>query len=125
MTRLRLMLDQMMDATVAYKLREIGYDILRTEDVGMARMDDAAILRMATKDDRILITLDEHFGDWTVLPLSQHPGVVRIKAHPTSSAKILEILVPFLNRHSEHNFTNQLVIVSERKVRWINTAGKE
>jgi hypothetical protein len=27
-------------------------------------------------EDRTLITLDEHFGDWAVLPLSVHPGRV-------------------------------------------------
>jgi hypothetical protein len=24
-----------------------------------------------------------HFGDWIVLPLSRHPGVIRLKVDPT------------------------------------------
>jgi hypothetical protein len=42
---------------------------------------------------------DDHFGDWTVLPLSRHPGVIRLKVNPTTTANTLGLLLPFLRRH--------------------------
>ncbi|MBI5074983.1 MAG: DUF5615 family PIN-like protein [Nitrospirae bacterium] len=107
---------------LAEALRGDGHDVIRASETGDARSDDAQILRKAIDDSRILITLDEHFGDWTVLPLSIHPGVVRIKVHPTTSEKIINLLIPFLSSHSGHLFKNHLVILSEKRAKWISTA---
>jgi len=38
-------------------------------------------------EGRLLGTLDEHFGDWAILPLSAHPGVIRIKASPDDNGE--------------------------------------
>ena len=55
-------------------LRHEGHDIIRASEVGQARADDQLILDKAIAEKRILVTLDEHFGDWVILPLSKHPG---------------------------------------------------
>jgi predicted nuclease of predicted toxin-antitoxin system len=60
--------------------------------------------------NRILVTLDEHFGDWVILPLSQHPDVIRLKVSHTASEEVLELLLPFLHSHSSGQFKNRLVI---------------
>jgi predicted nuclease of predicted toxin-antitoxin system len=119
---LRLYLDQMFHLDLAEALRSDGHDVIRASETGDARSDDAQILQKAIDDNRVLITLDEHFGDWTVLPLSNHPGVVRIKIHPKTSAKIINLLVPFLRSHSGHLFKNHLVILPEKRAKWVSTA---
>jgi len=117
----RLFLDQMFKIDVAQKLREEGYDVLRASEIGKDRADDQEILQKAITEGRILITLDEHFGDWVILPLSQHPGVIRIKVHPTTSQRILTLLLPFLRVHSQDQFRDHLVILSEKRAKWIKT----
>jgi predicted nuclease of predicted toxin-antitoxin system len=79
-------------------------------------------LETAITGNRILVTLDEHFGDWVILPLSQHPGVIRIKVRPTTSKKVLNLLLPFLREHAQGQFKNHLVILSEKRAKWILTA---
>ncbi len=69
---------------VADALRALGHDVIRATEVGMARADDREILERASADTRILVTLDQHFGNWAVLPLSLHAGVIRLKVHPAS-----------------------------------------
>lgn len=64
---LKLYLDQMFQVDVAQALREQGYDVLRASETGQARTDDYQILEKAISEKRILITLDEHFGDWVVV----------------------------------------------------------
>ena len=64
---------------------------------------------------------DEH-GDWLILPLSKHPGVIRIKVHPTTSEKVLNFLLPFLQVNTQKQFENHLVILSEKRAKWILTA---
>ena len=121
MKSLRLLLDQMIDSQVAERLSGLGHDVVRVAEIGMARQDDAQILDRAIEDNRILITLDEHFGDWVVLPLSKHPGVVRVKADPSTTERILDVLLPFLVEHQERDFDGVLAIVRSGGVRWVRT----
>lgn len=69
--KLKLYLDQMFQVNVTEALRDQGYDVIRVSESGKARADDEQILQKAISENRILITLDEHFGDWVVLPLSR------------------------------------------------------
>src|SRR5437868_2927548 len=112
----------MLRTELAERLRSDGHDVLRASETGQARADDCEILARAVAQERTLVTLDEHFGDWVVLPLSQHPGVIRIKMHPTTSEKIAEILLPLLTNRAQSDFRNRLVIASASRVRWILTA---
>lgn len=117
----KLYLDQMFKVNVAQTLRNQGHDVLRASETGQARADDQQILQKAINENRILITLDEHFGDWVLLPLSSHPGVIRIKVNPTTTEKVVKLLMSFLNQHSPDQFKNHLVILSEKRAKWIHT----
>lgn len=117
----QLYLDQMFNQDVALALNKEGYNVIRASEIGQARADDKEILDRAVSENRILITLDQHFGDWVVLPLSHHPGVIRLKVNPTTSKNVLKLLVPFLRRLSPTQFKDRLVILSQQKVKWIIT----
>jgi predicted nuclease of predicted toxin-antitoxin system len=106
---------------LASLLHDAGHDVIRASETGQARADDALILERAMQEKRTLITLDGHFGDWVVLPLSEHFGVIRVKTHPTSTENIARVLLPLLAKHLQTDFRNKLVIVSLRRVRWIQT----
>ena len=72
--------------------------------------------------ETLRLYLDEHFGDWVVLPLSSHSGVIRVKVNPTTSEKVLDILPPFLKNYTSGQFKNYLVILSQKRVKWVYTA---
>jgi len=118
----RLYLDQMFGLEIARALRGQGHDVLRASETGQARADDRQILEKAVSEDRTLVTLDDHFGDWVVLPLSRHSGVIRLKVAPTTAKNILDLLIPFLAFHNPEQLINHLVIVSENRAKWIQTA---
>lgn len=111
----RLYLDQMFRLEVAKALIDAGHDVLRASETGHARADDREILQKAISENRILITFDKHFGDWAVLPLTLHPGVIRLKVNPATAANAIGLLVPFLNLHSPGEFKNHLVIMTRKK----------
>ena len=123
MSRLRLLLDQMIDAVAAKTVSKQGHDVVRLADLGMAKADDDEVLARAIAEQRILVTLDGDFGDWAILPLSEHPGVIRLKVDPTTTANILHLLCPFLEQQRDRDFTNRLVIVKSTGVRWLPTDG--
>ena len=120
--RPKLYLDQMLSLAVAKALREEGYDVVRASETGQARADDREILKKAVQNERILVTLDEHFGNWVILPLSKHPGVIRLKINPATAKNAVKLLIPFLKLHSQNEFKNYLVILSSMRSRWIYTA---
>ena len=122
MNRSRLLLDQMLDAEVATVLRQHGWDVVRVSELDLSTAADDQVLESASCHDRVLITLDEHFGDWAVLPLDSHPGVIRVKTNPATSPNILALLVPFLNEHQQRSFRDHLVIVKLSSIRWIRTS---
>ena len=118
---LRLYLDQCLRMEVSQALKGEGHDVVRASEVGQARADDAQILNRAIAEDRILVTLDEHFGNWAVLPLKRHPGVIRLKINPANSQNAASLLLPFLRQYSQTEFRNNLVILSSARSRWIRT----
>lgn len=119
---LRLYLDQMFRVEVSQALCDEGYDVVRASDVGQARADDQQILGKAISENRVLVTLDDHFGDWVILPLKQHPGVIRLKVNPATSKNVLRLLIPFLQFHSLEQFKDHLIILSSKRSKWIHTA---
>ena len=119
---MKLFTDQMIAMDVIDSLREAGFDVECTAEKGMSRSDDLEILKYCTDNQRILVTLDEHFGDWTVIKLNKHPGVIRLKVNLANSLMIKDALLPFLKQNIDRQFRNYLVIVKETRVRWIRTA---
>ena len=119
---MRIYLDQMFSIELAELLRTEGHDVLRASDAGQARADDEEIIKRAVAEDRVLITLDEHFGDWAVLPLRKHSGVIRIKIHPPFTDLLAKRLIPFLRSHDKSDFSNHLIILGLARERWIDTA---
>lgn len=121
MIRRRILLDQMLDEGVANALRECGHDVVRVASIGLATAGDDEILAQAVSDNRILVTLDERFGDWVVLPINGQPGVIRVKAIPARTDVILDLLLPFFRTHESAVFNDSFVIVRKNETRWIRT----
>ncbi|MEI6209585.1 MAG: DUF5615 family PIN-like protein [Desulfuromonadales bacterium] len=116
------LLDQMFDRAVLAGLREAGFDVLAVSEIGMSTADDSGIMHWAIENKRTVITLDDHFGDWSILPLATHSGVIRLKVNPTTTVNTLDLLIPFLKKHIGKSFINYLVIVRSAGIRWISTA---
>jgi predicted nuclease of predicted toxin-antitoxin system len=119
---LKLYLDQMFGVDVAAALRREGHDVSRAAETGLSRADDALILERAIREERILVTLDEHFGDWVILPLKKHPGVIRLKVYPATTANVVNLFLPFLRLHSGLQFKDHLVILSTTRAKWVLTS---
>ncbi len=118
----KFLLDQMFDRAVLAKLRELGYEVLAVSEIGMSTADDSEIVLWAIAHNMTIITLDDHFGDWSILPLVAHSGVLRLKVNPTTTTNTLALLIPFLTRYNKRDFKNHLIIVRQTSIRWIKTS---
>jgi len=118
---MRVYLDQMFRVDLAELLRRAGHDVLCAFEADQATADDSQILQLAIREGRVLVTMDEHFGHWAILPLNRHPGVIRTKSHPTTTSNIGRLLLPFLASHRPEQLCDYLIILSSRGERWIRT----
>jgi predicted nuclease of predicted toxin-antitoxin system len=107
---------------VAKALRKEGYDVVRASETGLSRADDEEILQRAVTENRILITLDEHFGDRAVLPLSVHPGVIRLKVHPATSQNIIALLSCRSQGFTRESSLRIVSSFSRKNAKWVHTA---
>ncbi|GAK61264.1 hypothetical protein U27_01164 [Candidatus Vecturithrix granuli] len=98
---------------IAQALREDSHDVIRASEIGQDWADDQEILQKAIAENRILVTLDKHFGDWAILPFHEHSGVIRLKVNPTTSQHVISLLLPFLRMYHPEQLRNCLLAVGE------------
>lgn len=74
-----ILLDQGLPRSAACVLRDEGWDVLHTGDIGLSRSTDKQILDYARRDKRVIITLDSDFHTILALTNASAPSVIRIR----------------------------------------------
>ena len=74
-----ILLDQGLPRSAASLLRDEGWDVLHTGDIGLSRSTDRQILEFARNEQRVIITLDSDFHTILALTNASAPSVIRIR----------------------------------------------
>jgi predicted nuclease of predicted toxin-antitoxin system len=78
-TRRRFLADANIDPAVAGMLNSRGHDAVHARELGLARADDATILRRAHAEKRIVLTHDADFGRLAVVDRVPFLGIVYVR----------------------------------------------
>lgn len=97
---MKLLTDENFSSVVVRKLREDKHDILDIKESKFHRLSDTAILKLATKEHRVIVTHDTDYLDLS-----------RIHPHPTSSI----IILPSNQRH-QLMFTRIRMVLGYKKL---------
>lgn len=115
---MKFLADQNVRFRAVLALRKLGYDILHTSEIGLARREDEFVLETAIADGRTLITFDEGIGDYRELPLpDHHHGVIRLKVHPQRWQWVSTRFEQFLQTTNAEELKDKLVILYNDRVR--------
>lgn len=76
---MKLLLDQNVSASAAEILRSEGMDVVHAREVGLARTEDADILKWCRINERVIVTHDADFHALLALSFAETPSVVRIR----------------------------------------------
>ena len=76
---INILLDQGPPRSAASLLRDEGWDVLHTGDIGLSRSTDRQILEFARNEQRVIITLDSDFHTILALTNASTPSVIRIR----------------------------------------------
>ena len=80
---MRFLIDSCIGRSAAERLREMGHDVVRMQELG-SDPGDARVLQIAWEQDRILVTADKDFGELAVVFGAQHKGIVRFAGIPAT-----------------------------------------
>lgn len=115
MRRLRLLLDENIGRAVALRLRKSSWDAasILEESPGI---EDTEILKKATKEKRIVVTLDQDFGALIFRDSNKHVGVLLLRLGKESSENIFNTINRVLIQHGK-KLEKKFTVASELQVR--------
>jgi predicted nuclease of predicted toxin-antitoxin system len=84
----RFKLDENIATSAAAALVDAGHDVDTVADEGLTGADDPAVLRAATHEGRLLVSLDRGLGDVRAYPPGTHAGVLVLRLDRQSPSEV-------------------------------------
>lgn len=94
-----------------------GHDVDTVADEGLAGADDPAVLRAATGEDRLLVTLDRGFGGVRIYPPDTDYGCVVLRPISRNPASISGLVNRFLDVCKLEDLRGRIVVVEPERIR--------
>lgn len=117
-TAFKLIADENIPLEVVQRLIEKGIGI-KSVSLISPRIDDASVLQIAKKENRVLITFDKDFGDLIFRSRKQTRGVILLRIHPQSVEMILLLIYKLLtlSSASKIDLSISFCVVEEHRIR--------
>jgi predicted nuclease of predicted toxin-antitoxin system len=113
---MRYLLDQSTDARLGVYLRSLGHDATRIGAEHPAGLSDPAVLAIAEREGRVLITDDRDFGDLVVRLQQPHAGIIYLRLGPYAELSVKIERLDYVLTHYATQL-DQLLVVTPHRVR--------
>ena len=114
---MRLLLDQGLPRSSAEMLRNKGWDIQHTGEIGMSRATDRQILEYARDEQRIVITLDSDFHAILAVENLDSPSVVRIRQEGLRGPELAELVEKIWSKIGQQLGNGAMATITEKAIR--------
>jgi predicted nuclease of predicted toxin-antitoxin system len=111
---LRFLVDRCAGRRLAEWLRGQGHDVLEVRALGRDP-GDAALLRLAANEGRVLITIDTDFGALIHVRAQAHAGLIRLPDVP--AARRIDLMAQILVDHAADELSRAVVTVKGSRIR--------
>ena len=112
---MRFLVDECTGPAVARWLIEQHHDVISVFDE-IRGADDEEVIRIASEQDRILITNDKDFGELVFREKKQHKGVILLRLEDERGANKIAVLKNVLEKY-ENSLPGHFFVVTETTVR--------
>jgi predicted nuclease of predicted toxin-antitoxin system len=116
----RLLIDDCVEVGLAVVLRAAGHDVVLVQEIEPSA-DDIRVMRLATEQDRLLVTADKDFGDLGLRQQHPVPGLVLVRIPPEQrhlvGPRVAMVLAEFGDRLAGHHTVVQATKVRIRPLR--------
>jgi predicted nuclease of predicted toxin-antitoxin system len=114
---MKLLLDQGVPRSAAAILRRAGFDAVHTGEAALAGAEDLEIIRQATLEGRIVVTLDADFHTILALARAHEPSVIRVRIEGLRAEEFCSVLENVLERCAVELEDGALISVSRFRIR--------
>lgn len=112
---MRFLADESCDFSVVRALRAAGHDVLAVAEL-LSGSDDAIIMNLGLRENRILLTEDKDFGQLVCAHSQQSSGVILIRYPATARRTLPEAVVTLVLRPAA-DLSVSFVVMSPGRVR--------
>ena len=116
---LKFLTDENISPSLIKTLRNKKYDVKDIKEERLFGTSDTEILKLAYKENRVVITHDKDFANLLNYSLIKHKGVILLRFLNQSPENVMKSFVPILGQIKGSKIRNALVIVSEDYVKII------
>lgn len=114
---MKFKVDENLPGELAAELRTLGHDADTVFDEGLAGVLDPALMDAASRENRILLTLDKGIANLERYPLEQHAGVVLFRPARSGRRGVLAFIRERLPSLLELDLPQRLTIVGPTRIR--------
>lgn len=114
---MRIKLDENLPADALAIALGLGHDADSVTNEGLIGASDVEVLAAATRDGRLLITLDRRFGDVRAHPPGTHAGIVVLRVESQDAGAVTDAVRAFLSSDDLGDVAGCVVVVRGHLVR--------
>jgi predicted nuclease of predicted toxin-antitoxin system len=105
--------DENISPALIKAIRKRGFNVKDIKEDGMFGTSDDEILKVANKENRIVISHDKDFANLINNRQLPHKGVILLRFIDQSPNNAIKHFIPLLDSKTKDRFKNNLVVVSE------------
>lgn len=114
---MRFLVDNAVSPALANGLRAKGHDALHVRDLGMAAASDEEIFKLATQQDRIIISADTDFGTLLAFQQTSKPSFILFRQTNKHPAVQLQTLLANLPQLEKDLMEGSIVVFADQRLR--------
>lgn len=115
---MRFLLDQNRSPRLAVLLRKSDHDVVHALDIGMGAASDDALLELAHREQRIVVTGDTDFGALLALKRQRSPSVILFRGRTTPRAvDQAQLILEHLDDLATDLLAGCVVVVTDDRIR--------
>ncbi|MBI2056832.1 DUF5615 family PIN-like protein [Candidatus Pacearchaeota archaeon] len=76
---MKFLADENIASSVVQELRNQGFDVKDVKEGDLRGATDRTLIRIADKEERIIITHDKNFGNVLIQPTIKHKGIIMVR----------------------------------------------
>ncbi|RKZ87279.1 MAG: hypothetical protein DRR19_13825 [Candidatus Parabeggiatoa sp. nov. 1] len=114
---MKFLLDQDVYAVTARFLTDLGYDVIKAEQLGLSQAKDEELLGEAKKQNRLFVTRDRDFGRIVFLSCLG-TGVIYLRILPSTQNAVHNELEKVLKTYSFESLKSAFVLVEPNRHRF-------
>lgn len=115
---MRFLADVGTSRSTAEELRLRGHDVIHLREEKLHRLPDEEILRLARRDQRVILTFDLDFGDLLAAGAFSLPSVIIFRLQDQTPASVTPKLLSLISERGREIEEGAIVIVEDRRYRF-------